>query len=75
MDQFEDLDEPLLEVIVHWLKGAGGVAPSWDAVVVTLRDPRVSEAELADKIHRLYSDHSKDEEARNRSDDQTYSGD
>ena len=54
LDQFNDIADPLLEIIVHWLKGARGVPPSWDIIVATLRDPSVNETELADKIQRVY---------------------
>ena len=61
LEQFMGLSDPLLEVIVHWLNGVGDIAPSWDAVVATLRDPNISETELADKIHRLYCNHRQEE--------------
>ena len=54
LDKLEGIDDPLLEVIIHWLKGASDRSPAWDIVVSSLSDPCVSEAELADKIHRLY---------------------
>ena len=59
LDQFVDLSEPLLEVIVHWLKGGEDV--SWDVVVDTLRSSSINETEIADKINRIYCDHRKEE--------------
>ena len=53
--------DPLLEVLVHWLKGGEATPLSWDVVVATLREPNISEADLADKIHRLYCDHKQEE--------------
>ena len=61
LDQFVGLTDPLLEVIVHWLAEVGDTPPSWDTVMVTLRDLGISEAELADKIHRLHCDHRQEE--------------
>ena len=57
LEQFTGLTDPLLEVIIHWIKGVGDMPPSWDAIVVSLRDPSINEAELADKISRIYCDH------------------
>ena len=59
-----------MEVIVHWLKGKKDVPPSWDLIVATLRDPTISEAELADKIHRLYGNYTQEK----RKEDQACSG-
>ena len=73
LDQFFELVNPLLEVIVHWIKRNKGVPPSWEKVVATLRNFEIDEAELADKIHRLYCER-KDEERAKTADDQAYSG-
>ena len=54
LSQFEDLSDPLLEVIIHWFKGTANTSPSWDPVVNILQDPSIGEAELAHKIQRLY---------------------
>lgn len=65
LDQFVNLTDPLLEVIVHWLKGRRDTPPSWDVIVITLRDPSINETELADKIHRLYCSHTQEEKREN----------
>ena len=70
LDMFTGLADPLLEVIVYWLKGGGDMPPSWDAIVVMLRD--INETELADKIHMLYR-HQEDEED-SEGNDEAYSG-
>lgn len=72
LDQICDLVDPLLEVVVHWLKRNEKVSPSWEDVVATLRSPEINEAELADKIHRLYCEHK--EERDKKAQDQAFSG-
>lgn len=72
LDKFVGLTDPLLEVIVHWLKGEGDTPHSWDAVVMALREPSVSNAEQADRIHRLYCEHKQDNNAKRE--DDAYSG-
>ena len=68
LDYFADLSDPLLEVIIHWVKaGRGGVPPSWDAVVAA-----VDEADLADKIYKLYCDHKEEQKVERKG--QAYSG-
>ena len=69
LDQFACLTDPLLEVIVHWLNRGGDTPPSWDAVVMALREPTISEADLADRIYRLYCEHKED-----KREDDAYSG-
>lgn len=56
LSQFVGLSDPLLEVIIHWIKGAKEPTPSWDIVVTALRCPAIDEDELAEKIFRLYCD-------------------
>jgi hypothetical protein len=63
--QFEGLSDPLLEVIIHWFKGAGNTMLSWDAVIQMLQDPTINEAERADKIQRLYCNYSEETIAGN----------
>ena len=64
LNQFRDVTDPLLEVIVYWLKGSGDVPPTWDDVVGILRCPSINEPELADKIHRVYCDRTQEKEER-----------
>ena len=71
LDYFVDLSNPLLEVIVHWVK-AGRATASWDAVEAAIRDPRVNEADLADKIYRLYCGHKEEQKVERKG--QAYSG-
>ena len=71
LDQFVGVADPLLEVIVHWLKGVKDTPSSWDFVVATLREPSVNETELADKIYRIYCNHQQE---KGETDIQAYSG-
>ena len=48
--------------------------PSWDIVVNTLRYPSINEAELADKIERLYCDHKQKEKEIDERKEQSDSG-
>lgn len=65
LNQFEDLSNPLLEVIVHWLKGTGNTLPSWEVLISILQDPSVDEAERAGKIQRLYCNYREEEATGN----------
>lgn len=67
------VEDPLLEVIIHWLKGERNIALSWDVIVGTLRDPSVNESELADKICLLYCERKEEQEDVGVG-DETYSG-
>ena len=74
MDQFKGVSNPLLEVIVHWLKGVKDIPPSWEFVETILRSPDIGEDELADKIHRRYCDHSEEVKALERKEAMADSG-
>lgn len=52
--QFVGISDPLLEVIIHWLKGARHITPTWEIVVSVLQNPNINEAQLAEKIQRFY---------------------
>lgn len=74
LHQFKDVTDPLMEVIVHWVKGVGDTPPSWDTIVGTLRDPSVNEMEVADKIDRIYCDHVQEEKGKKTKEAQACSG-
>lgn len=59
LDLFEGVTDPLLEVIVHWLM-RGDAPPSWNLIVLLLRSQNINEAELADRIKRLYCDNNEE---------------
>ena len=56
LEKFVGLSNPLLEVIVHWLKGTRHPPASWETVFSILQHPDINEAKLAEKIQRLYID-------------------
>ncbi len=51
LDEFQNLDDPLSEVINYWLQGNVKGAPvSWETIVEVLRTEHVGEPGLATKI-------------------------
>lgn len=68
LEQFKGLTEPLLEVIVHWMKGERDTPPSWSTLEDVLRDPGIDKSELADKVHRLHCASQPEEKSRNAED-------
>ena len=64
LNHFEGVTDPLLEVIVHWLKGGRDIPPTWSDIMGILRNPSINELELADKIHRIHCDHTQEKEIK-----------
>ena len=55
LDEFQNLDDPLSEVINYWLQGNVKGAPvSWETIVEVLRTEHVGEPGLATKIQSKY---------------------